>query len=84
MLRRASRLLLFALWNLAFIFQWGTHMVPARGEISWSDMVHNQFVEVPRQMTHNLETYFLHRGEMMQHIEQEDIEQQKLEGSRRE
>ncbi len=42
-------------------------------------MVHNQFVEVPQRMTHSLETYFTHRGEMMQHIEQEDIEQQKLE-----
>jgi hypothetical protein len=69
---------LFVLWNLGFIFQWGTHMVPARGEISWSAMVHNQFVEVPQRMTQSLENYFLHRGEMMQHIEQEDIEQQKL------
>ena len=42
-------------------------------------MVHNQFVEVPQRMTHSLETYFMHRGEMMQHIEQEDIQQQKLE-----
>jgi hypothetical protein len=75
-------LVLFALWNLAFIFQWGTHLVPARGEISWSAMVHNQFVEVPQRMTHSLETYFLHRGEMMQNIEQEDIEQQKFEGNR--
>ena len=65
-------------WNLGFIFQWGTHMVPARGEISWSTMVHNQFVEVPQRMAHSLETYFIHRGEMMQHIEQEDIRQPKL------
>jgi hypothetical protein len=72
-------LALFIVWNIGFIFQWGTHMVPARGEISWSTMVHNQFVEVPLRMTHSLETYFMHRGEMMQHIEQEDIEQQKLE-----
>jgi len=70
---------LFALWNLAFIFQWGTHMIPARGQISWSAMIHNQFVEVPQRMAQSLENYFLHRGEMMQHIEQEDIEQQKLE-----
>jgi len=55
-------------------------MVPARGEISWGTMVHNQFVEVPQRMAHTLETYFTRRGEMMQHIEQEDIEQQKLEG----
>jgi hypothetical protein len=70
---------LFAMWNLAFIFQWGTHMVPARGDIAWSTVVHNQFVEVPRRLTHSLETYFLHRGNMMQHIEQEDIQQQRLE-----
>lgn len=75
-------LALFALWNLAFIFQWGTHMVPARGEISWSAMAHNQFAEVPPRITHSLETYFTHRGEMMQHIEQEDMEQQKLEPQR--
>jgi len=73
-------LALLIVWNVGFIFQWGTHMVPARGEISWGTMVHNQFVEVPQRMAHTLETYFTRRGEMMQHIEQEDIEQQKLEG----
>ena len=73
-------LVLFTLWNLEFIFQWGTHMVPARGAISWSAMVRNQFVEVPLRITHSAETYFLHRDEMMHHIEQEDIEQQKLQG----
>jgi hypothetical protein len=71
-------LALLILWNLAFIFQWGTHMVPARGVISWSTMVHNQFVEVPQRISQSLENYFLHRNELMQHIEQEDIEQQKL------
>ena len=72
-------LALFIVWNAGFMFQWGTHLVPARGEISWGTMVHNQLVEVPQRMTNGLETYFTRRGEMMQHIEQEDIEQQKLE-----
>jgi hypothetical protein len=75
--------LLFTIWNLAFIFQWGTHMVPARGEISWAEMVDNQFVNVPLRLTHSLETYFLHRKDMMQHIEQEDLEQQKDQGTRK-
>src|SRR5665213_3251747 len=75
-------LALLIMWNLGFIFQWGTHMVPARGDISWSTMVHNQFVEVPGRLTHSLGTYFVHRGEMMKHIEQEDIEQQHLELNR--
>jgi hypothetical protein len=72
---------LFALWNLGFIFQWGTHMVPARGAISWRAMVHNQFIEVPQHVTHSLDTYFLHRDEMMQNIELEDIEQRKLKNN---
>jgi hypothetical protein len=66
-----------ALWNLGFMFQWGTHMVPARGEISWSQMAHNQFVGVPLRLTHGLQTYFLHRQDMMRDIEERDIEQQK-------
>jgi hypothetical protein len=73
---------LLTAWNVGLIFQWGTHLVPARGEISWSEMVHNQIVVVPLRMKHHLETYFFHRSEMMQQIEQEDIEQQKTQGSR--
>jgi hypothetical protein len=68
---------MFVIWNIGFIFQWGTHLVPARGTISWREMAHNQLVVVPLRLTHSLETYFLHRKEMMQHIEQEDIEQQR-------
>ena len=75
-------LALLIVWNIGFIFQWGTHMVPARGEITWKTMVHNQIVEVPLRMTHGLENYFSHRGEMMRHIEQDDIEQLKLEKPR--
>jgi len=68
---------LLVVWNLAFIFQWGIHLVPARGEISWSGMVRNQFVAVPQRITQTVATYFTHRSELMQHIEQDDIEQQK-------
>jgi hypothetical protein len=77
-------LALLVVWNVGFIFQWGTHLVPARGGISWRSMVHNQFVEVPQRMTHSLESYFAHRNEMMQHIEEDDIEQQKLGTNREE
>ena len=75
---QAFSLSLFALWNLAFIFQWGTHMVPTRGPISWRSMRHQQVYDVPLRITHSLATYFTHRGEMMQRIEQEDIEEQQL------
>src|SRR5467141_391059 len=68
---------LLVLWNIGFIFQWGTHMVPARGGISWREMTHNQLVEAPLRLRSSLESYFFHRQDMMQQIEQEDIEQQK-------
>ena len=64
---------IFVLWNLGFIFQWGTQMLPARGEISWSEMVHNQYAEVPRRVTFSLDNYFLRRMGMMQEIEKQDL-----------
>lgn len=68
---------LFVIWNLGFIFQWGTHLVPARGPISWKQMVHNQFVEVPSRILTDLKVYAVHRGALMQQIEQEDVRQLK-------
>ncbi|HXN21375.1 MAG TPA: glycosyltransferase family 39 protein [Candidatus Dormibacteraeota bacterium] len=68
---------LFIVWNLAFIFQWGTHLVPARGPISWSEMAHNQVTLVPVRFAGNLRAYFFGRKAMMQHIEEEDIRQMK-------
>jgi Dolichyl-phosphate-mannose-protein mannosyltransferase len=63
------------LWNIAFIFQWGTHLVPARGPIVWSEMIHNQFFVVPREMAAKAQDYLLHRSNLMREIEQRDIEQ---------
>lgn len=70
---------LLVLWNLAFIFQWGMHMVPTRGKIPWGDMAHNQFVAVPARLSRSMETYFLHRNQMIRNIEQKDIQEQKSE-----
>lgn len=73
----ALLLAVFALWNAGFIFQWGIHLVPARGPISWSEMVHNQFLVVPRRLGQDLSAYFRRRGDLMRRIEQKDIEQLK-------
>ena len=67
----------FALWNAGLMFQWGSHLVPARGPISFSQMIHNQFLVVPRQITSQLEKYLFRRKSMMQQIEQRDLEQMK-------
>lgn len=66
---------LLVVWNMAFIFQWGTHLVPARGPIVWSEMIHNQFAVVPREIAAKAESYLFHRSNLMQQIEQRDIEQ---------
>jgi hypothetical protein len=67
---------LLTVWNVGLVFQWGTHMIPARGPISWRSMVRQQVYDVPLRITHSVGTYFSRRGEMMQHIEQQDVEQQ--------
>jgi hypothetical protein len=72
-----TALLCFLLWNMAFMFQWGTHLVPARGPISWSEMVHNQFVVVPHEISAKIGSYLFHRANLMRQIEQRDMEQMK-------
>jgi len=67
----------FKLWNGGLIFQWGTHLIPARGPISFPQMIRNQFLAVPRQITSQLETYLFHRKALMRQIEQRDLDQLK-------
>jgi hypothetical protein len=71
----------FVLWNAAFMFQWGAHLIPPRGPISWSTMIRNQFQVVPRQMAAHLENYFFHRHDLMRQIEDRDIDQLKKQSA---
>jgi len=64
-------------WNAGLMFQWGTHLVPARGPISFPQMIQNQFLVVPRQIMKQSQEYLLGRKAMMQQIEQRDLEQLK-------
>jgi len=76
---------LLIVWNLAFIFQWGTHLVPARGPISWKQMVRNQFLAVPQRAAAEFASYFENRRALMHRIERDDIRQlreQELKGKR--
>jgi hypothetical protein len=70
-----SLIFLLVAWNAGFIFQWGSHLIPARGPISFSEMIHNQFFVVPRQLTADLQRYFFKRKALMQQIEERDIQQ---------
>jgi hypothetical protein len=67
------------LWNLAFIFQWGTGLVPHVGPISWKRMAYNQVVVVPVRLGRALKSYFTDRSGMMMRIELEDVRQMRGE-----
>jgi hypothetical protein len=67
----------FVLWNLGLIYQWGTHLVPARGAISFRQAAYNQFMVVPSEVSHQLRSYFFRRSDLMRQIEQRDVEQMK-------
>ena len=73
----AGILACFVLWNLGLIYQWGAHLVPARGPISFREAAHNQFFVVPAQINSQLRSYLFRRSDMMRRIEQQDLEQLK-------
>lgn len=78
--RRAFRwacvaVILLILWNLGFIFQWGMHLIPPRGPISWRQMAYNQVFVVPVRAAGALKSFLFRRGTLMKQIEQTDQEQ---------
>jgi hypothetical protein len=75
----SSLLAVLIVWNGLFIFQWGAHLVPARGPISWSEMIHNQFFVAPREIAAQAQRYLFRRGELMREIERRDAEQLKVD-----
>jgi hypothetical protein len=65
------------LLNFGLIFQWGTHLIPARGPISWRAAAYNQVAVVPAMATGMLKNYLTGRSQLMNHIEEEDVRQLK-------
>jgi hypothetical protein len=68
-------LALLALWNVGLMLQWGAHLIPVRGPVSFSEVVHNQFFAVPRELSADLGRFIFKRKTLMQQIEQRDIQQ---------
>lgn len=65
------------LWNIGLIFQWGTHLIPPRGPISWRDAAYNQVAVVPARAESVVRSYFTHRSALMNQIEEQDVKQLK-------
>jgi hypothetical protein len=70
-----AALLIFITWNFGLIFQWGAHLIPARGPVSWSEVAYNQVYVVPRQIASHLHSYLFRRKDTLHQIEQRDIEE---------
>jgi hypothetical protein len=66
---------LIIVWNLAFIFQWGVHLIPVRGPISWRTMAHNQFYVVPVKLLNTAEAFLFSRKRLLREIEQKDMQE---------
>jgi len=77
----ASATAFLTLWNLGLIFQWGTHLIPPRGPISWRDAAYNQFAVVPEEASQTVKNYLTHRKQLMDRIEQEDVNQLRTQGN---
>jgi hypothetical protein len=71
----------FVAFNFGLIFQWGTHLIPARGPISWRTAAYNQVVVVPAMAAGMVKNYLTRRSGLMDRIEQEDVRQMKSGGS---
>src|SRR6266446_1953235 len=72
-----SVLSIFIIWNVVLIFQWGMHLIPARGPVSWSVVAQNQIHGVPKQIIAQLRSYRFRRKDALHQIEQRDMEQLK-------
>ncbi len=70
-----TALLIF--WNLGLVFQWGSHLIPARGPIAWRDAAYNEVVVVPAEAARSISSYFMHRQKLMQELEEQDVKQLK-------
>ncbi len=65
----------FICWNLGFIYQWGSNLVPNRGPVNFTMVAHNQIFVVPKKLGDFIFRYLFHRKEVMEDIEAEDIKE---------
>jgi hypothetical protein len=75
MIVAASATALLILWNFGMMYQWGLHLIPVRGPISWRDAAYNQVAVVPEQAARTIAKYMTRRSQLMRHIENEDVKQ---------
>jgi hypothetical protein len=68
---------LFIAVNFGMMFQWGMHLIPPRGPISFGRAAYNEVAVVPGMAAEMVKDYLTGRGALMRRIEQEDVKQLK-------
>jgi hypothetical protein len=63
----------FILWNLGLVLQWGMHLIPARGPISWRNAAYNQVSTVPLLAAQSVGHYLTGRKQFLNRVEEEDV-----------
>jgi hypothetical protein len=68
-------ILLLIIWNIGFIFQWGTNLVPNRGPVNFSQVARNQVTVVPQKMISFVFRYIKSRDQVNKEVEQDDLKE---------
>lgn len=64
-------------WNVGFMFQWGTNIVPNRGPVDFGQVALDQVTVVPRRMATFAWRYLTARSALTHDVEQGDIRQRR-------
>lgn len=67
-----AMLAMLIVWNLGFMFQWGTNIIPNRGAVSFREVAFNQVTVVPSQLAGFLRRYLGDREGVQDDIERTD------------
>lgn len=65
------------LWNLGFMFQWGTNIIPNRGPVNFREVAINQVTVVPAQLSGFLRRYLGDRKGVQDAIERADEQERR-------
>jgi hypothetical protein len=67
--------------NLGLMFQWGMHLIPVRGPVSFREIAYNDVAVVPVRAAAALKAYLTQRSGLMREIEDQDVKQLKSASS---
>jgi len=60
-------------WNVGFMFQWGTNLVPNRGPVDFRTVARNQVTVVPERLVVFAWRYLTNRQGLTSDVEQQDL-----------